>query len=738
MVQIERYGSAQITVPQALSRARVGITSLLGRQLRANAIGQDVYQRSLGALPNIQRWLTDPAISALSPYARTGIVDAIIDRRWNDLVDAHWMDRTFGTAGVREKIVTDQESLELLFTDGIQAPILRGPNWINDLTISRLTQGMTSWMTATGRSKLLVGYDSRVEGDNFAYLVARIAIANGLTVYMFDKVSPFPLENIAITFPDILGDAGAFVSSSHNDKRYQGYKFTLADGCQLDNDTRKEVMGFISATDYSDVRLVESLDDAGPGQLIWLGGNTPVPGHNYLGRPMIDVETRHIEGMREFIIDKPMFAERAPSLVVGHAAYNGAGAEAFPRMCAAFGLSPENILPITALREINGMFPAFPLKEQPDPGGAFGVNIAVQEFLAEYGPEAFARLDALMGTDPDADRLGVSFILSAAQRQAFGSDYYLSPANLLWAALADYRLGAMARLNGGEIPNRENLYGLISQTTSPWIADVFNYYGVPMRGRLMDVEGNLLDVPKQGRTFLVGMNFAAAEAKYYRQFGYYNVGAHEESNGFSIMGGPVLPGQILGQNSWVLDKDGTFAGALTLEMLAHLKSRGVSFLDYVGEIAQRLGYYMGTWNEALPHVGQWTGPAGTARKIQLLQKADQWCADIQAGKPVVIAGKKAVSAVAYRTHQYDKELWPNSPDQGIEIGFEDGSAAIIRASGTGNNLRFYTFIKSPWERAAEIGLYGYLAEANQAATDFAIAVQKQLQREIGISEDQLE
>lgn len=132
------------------------------------------------------------------------------------------------------------------------------------------------------------------------------------------------------------------------------------------------------------------------------------------------------------------------------------------------------------------------------------------------------------------------------------------------------------------------------------------------------------------------------------------------------------------------------------------------------------------------------GPAGTERKLKIIRQAEQWARYAQAGKTAKIAGKKVAEAILYPTGKYDNSLYPQAPDQGIEFICEDKSSLIIRPSGTGNNLRFYTFSQSPWSQAKKMGVPSYLAQTNKAAYDFAFAAQRQIQEEIGLKGKEIE
>ena len=60
-----------------------------------------------------------------------------------------------------------------------------------------------------------------------------------------------------------------------------------------------------------------------------------------------------------------------------------------------------------------------------------------------------------------------------------------------------------------------------------------------------------------------------------------NVAAMEQSNGFSILGGPPPDGRSLGVGGHVRDKDGTLAALLVAEVAAWAKEQGTTLYELI-------------------------------------------------------------------------------------------------------------------------------------------------------------
>ena len=105
-----------------------------------------------------------------------------------------------------------------------------------------------------------------------------------------------------------------------------------------------------------------------------------------------------------------------------------------------------------------------------------------------------------------------------------------------------------------------------------------------------------------------------------------NIAALEQSNGFSILGGPPPDERSLGVDGHVRDKDGTFAAVLVAELAAYAKQQGTNLLDLLDEkiyLDPALGLYV-THYEPDPIDGEYEGLAGA-------DIAGKWIARFAAG-----------------------------------------------------------------------------------------------------------
>ena len=154
-----------------LKSASEGISNYLADARRAGRIDEQSYQQAMqNTLPNLKEWLADERLPAISPGLRAGLCDAIDKGEWEKLVNAFRERARFGTGGIRGMMAFDRPSIERLKQEGIAAPILRGPNTINDVVLLLTSAGVAMF----GRDqkppfdKMVIGYDSRIRGFDFA------------------------------------------------------------------------------------------------------------------------------------------------------------------------------------------------------------------------------------------------------------------------------------------------------------------------------------------------------------------------------------------------------------------------------------------------------------------------------------------------------------------------------------------------------------------------------------------
>jgi phosphomannomutase len=691
-------------------------------------IDEQVKRKSLsstGVFANLSKWMEDIYIDKFSPNAKTGIMKAIdSNKRWADIAEVFYTDIEFGTGGIRGRAVIQDDELITLRDEGIYAPFLRGPNTINDLVFLQISSAIAKFGRDKKFNSITIGYDSRIRGKDFAHLVAGVFIAYGYTVYLFDDVVPYPEVTFAI--PYMRTDMGILISASHNDRRYNGYKLSCANGSQFSIKDRSIILNeYISKTGFESVKYVE-LTKVHNDQLKFLGGGYKYPHleyYNYKPNP-IDVHTGHFSHVLDFLIDRKLIRNQADDIHVAYSAYHGAGGPTVKRLIDSLGIIKLDV--IASLYKVDGMFPVFDdpnflspkgkkIYQQPDPGEPRAAKLALSHYIKEYG-DRVKDVDVLIGTDPDADRTGISVKIPEQYKEIYPTDDHMTllDADTAWSLIIWYRLNNWEKITGLKKMNlnKKNCFLVQSHTTTdimPLLAEkhglgwIKTWVGFAQLATAVekvwnkDLKENYFTSPYRTDDFrsIYKYKKISPAAK-------YNFAALEQSNGFSILGSKPPSAYELGKYGHVRDKDGTFAALLFFDVVAYAKKMGKSILELVDEnlyLDPDIGLIR-TGYRAAPQYGQYEGLEGRSLKLEILRKALDLTKKIQKG--VNIGNKRVTKYEVYLTGKYDIQHgnvdgFKSSdrktykfPDEGIRFFFGDEfNHLTIRPSGTSQSLRLH-------------------------------------------------
>ena len=734
---------------QLLKLADVGIRAYLLQEREQGRIAGGYFDDAVAkTFPTLRKWLAADELDRISPNLRDGLREAIRNEQWIELTNAFSRDVAFGTGGIREKMGATRDVILKLKNEGIHAPIIKGPNTINDVIYLLTSAGVAKYglQRDPPLQSVVIGFDSRIRGIDFARLIAGLFLAYDYTVFLFDEACLYPSVTYAV--PTLKADVGIFISASHNDFRYNGFKLSCENGSQFDPAERADLYeNFITKAQFTDIKTL-ALEDAPADKLWFLGGvkaatagvvdkgplarlplADPLPDAMdlYAGceRRIIDLHTMHADHTKGFLLRREMIEHAARPLSIGYAAFNGSGRKAVPRLLREVGF--KNVRRIMKLDPLDGMFPAFcsdPGKEQqPDPGDWRAADIAVEAFKAEY-PDEWEALDLIIGTDPDADRCGVIVKVPEHQRQAYPHpgtgervDYTLLSADELWSLILWYRLTYEVETHGAVL-EADRKFITLSHTTTDLLPRIARKFGLGVlktwvgfaqlaagtraiwdlsEGR--DTQGltkaGRLPAYDEGRCdpgqILCNRTIHSWEAMDDPRRS-MNVAALEQSNGFSLLGDVPPDERSLGVGGHVRDKDGTFAAILVAELAQHAKENNTNIIDLIDEkifLDPEIGLYL-THYEPDPIDGEYEGLAGYTKKRNILARVDEFLEEAASGD-VRLGGLRVMTSTVYRTGKYDAVNWDGFPDEGYRFYFDSDrrSHLTIRPSGTSNALRFH-------------------------------------------------
>lgn len=271
-----------------------------------------------------------------------------------------------------KKAINDRFYRELEFgTGGLRGIIGAGPNRMNVFTVSRATLGLGDYISKSkAPQSVVIAYDSRNMSCEFAKRTAEILSSFGITVYIFDKITPTPVLSYAVR--ELKAGAGIVITASHNPKEYNGYKVYNEFGCQITDNSAKEITAKIKERGYFD--SYEKKEEF----------------IKVIGDEILDKYLTAIKKLSLFEVDK----KYAPKVV--YTPLNGTGNIPVRRILAEIGISEIDVVKEQELPDKNFTTCPYPNPEEKD----------TLELAIKLGNSNNAEL--VLATDPDADRLGIA------------------------------------------------------------------------------------------------------------------------------------------------------------------------------------------------------------------------------------------------------------------------------------------------------------------------------------------
>lgn len=517
-----------------------------------------------------------------------------------ELEDAFYKDLEFGTGGLR----------------GIMGV---GSNRMNKYTVGMATQGYANYLNKCfPEVKVAIAHDVRNNSREFAEIAANIFAANDIKVYLFEAIRPTP--ELSFTIREYGCQGGLVITASHNPKEYNGYKAYWDDGAQMVPPHDKNVI--------NEVGKINSLDD-----VKWNGKEENI---TIVGKEIDEKYYKMVKGLSI----NPEACKRQHDLKIVYTPIHGTGIMLVPQTLADFGFDNVHIVEEQATPDGN-----FPTVVYPNPEEKETMSIGLKK--AEE-----LNADILLGTDPDADRVGVGV-----------KDNH----------------GKWALLNG-------NQTALLA----------FNYIIEERKSKRM-AKPNDMVVKTIVTTDMIDEIAAKKDITCYNTLtGFKWISElilQKEGSENYVVGGEESFGLMLGDQ--VRDKDAVSAVAIICEMAAVEKDRGNNLFDKLIELYIEYGFYY----EELISITK-KGMDGSKEIAAMMQA-------YRDDPPSEIAGSKVVSLLDYQL-QVSKNLKTgesekiNQPKSNVlQFITEEGSKISARPSGTEPKIKFYFSVNTPLKSAED-------------------------------------
>ena len=533
----------------------------------------------------VEKWLTgnydqETKNAILSLQSKSG----------DELADCFYKNLEFGTGGLR----------------GIMGV---GTNRINKYTIGMATQGFANYLKKSYPNELIsvvVGHDSRNNSRFFAQTTAEVFAANGIKVYLFEALCPTPELSFAIR--TLKAKAGVVCTASHNPKEYNGYKAYWNDGGQLVPPHDKNVI--------TEVEAIQSIDD-----VKWEGGAALI---ELIGS---DMDEAYIKMVKSLSIYPEVIAQQHHLKIV-YTPIHGTGITMVPKVLAAYGFTQVHIVEEQSIPDGN-----FPTVNYPNPEESETMSIGLAK-----AKEIDA--DIVLGTDPDADRVGVGV-------KNHKGEWVLMNGNQT-AVLAFAYMMEARKAKGSAKPNDMVITTIV---TTEMINEVARQNNV-----------NCYNV-------LTGFKWVAELVK------------EKEGKENYIIGGEESFGLMIGDQ--IRDKDAVSAVAILCEMAAYEKSKGRTLFDKLIELYVRYGFYY----ENLISITK-KGMNGQAEIAKMMEGYRQ-------SPPTHIDGEAVATLLDYELgvgkNLMTGDTWKIQLPKSNVLQFitESGTKISARPSGTEPKIKFY-------------------------------------------------
>ena len=524
-----------------------------------------------------------------------------------------------------EAIRSDPKEIESRFygplefgTAGLRGTMYTGLHNMNIHVIRWATQAFADVICAEGQAGkdrgVAICMDCRNHSMEFARAAAEVCAANGIHVRIFESLRPTPELSFAVR--EYHCQAGINVTASHNPKEYNGYKVYWEDGAQLPPRHADAIAKRLEELDiFNDIKTMPYDEAVSKGIIEVLGAETD---EKFLSNVMAQVN------------DPETVAKVADSFKLVYTPFHGTGYQLIPEALHRLGI--KHLICVPEQMVVDGNFPTVvsPNPENPE-GFALAVELAKKEGA-----------DFILGSDPDADRVGIMV------RTKDGSFQVIS-GNQTGVLLLDYLIGAMKR--AGKLPEKAVALKTIVTTE--------------MARKVAEVNGlSCYD------TF-TGFKFLAEKKDKLENAGEGKViFAYEESYGYML-------------GDYVRDKDAVTASLLLTEMAAWYAAQGLTLADALENLYKKYGYYAEkTHNLVMP------GLDGLKDMANLM-------ASLRQQPPAQISGVDVVvrkdytdgSVVDCRTGE--KSSMELSGSNVLRFELADGTTILVRPSGTEPKIKVY-------------------------------------------------
>lgn len=487
-------------------------------------------------------------------------------------------------------------------TGGLRGIMGVGTNRMNRYTVGMATQGLANYILSKvggDDPRVVISYDSRNNSKEFAKIAAEVLSANGIHVFIFDNIRPTPEMSYAVRLKGAV--AGIMITASHNPKEYNGYKVSWSDGGQVTSPVDKEIVAEVAKiSDPSQVKFKAGLRC---GEIESMGA---------------EVDEMYLRDLLSLRLSPEACAAHSDLKIV-YTPLHGCGVKLVPEILRRSGF--DNIIHVPEQDVSDGDFPTV---VSPNPEEPAALALALKK-AEETGA------DIVIGTDPDADRVGIAVRDDKGRMVLFNGN---QTASLLTYYILTRRK-QLGTLGSGK-------YVVKTIVTTELISDICKSFDIPVYN------------------VLTGFKYIAEVVKRKEAEGGEFVCGGEESYGFNV-------------GEFVRDKDAPVSCMMIAECAAWAAENGMTLYSLMQRIYEEYGYRK-------------EGLVSLVRKgISGAEEIRQIMAELRTNPPAELCGSRICRVADYL--EPEKTGQPKSDV--LQFFNEAGDVMTVRPSGTEPKIKFY-------------------------------------------------
>lgn len=484
-------------------------------------------------------------------------------------------------------------------TGGLRALMGMGSNRLNRYTIRQITYGYGQFLidyygSCVKEKGVVIAYDVRNNSRLFALEAARTLATLGIKSMVFNESTTTPELSFSVDYLKAIG--GIVITASHNPSEYNGYKIYDLTGCQVTPFLADKIINYIT---QANIIEIENADD------------------KYINFLSEDIKNEYKKAVKQTLMFECDNSDYEKIKVL-YTPLHGTGNKPI------FSLLNENknydiYTVVSQLSED----PLFSTVKSPNPEDKEAFTLALKEAKIH-------KVDLILGTDPDCDRVGAYVKVN--------DDYVHLNGNQIGSLMIYY----MSISNKKYIENLEKPFILKTIVTSNLGTKIAEFNGI----KSFDT--------------LTGFKFIGEKINEYLNKYDFMLG-YEESYGY-----------LAGTHA--RDKDGIVSALLISEMVSFYKKQGKTLVEVLNDIYLQFGFF----EEDLISYTCY-GREGLNKINEIMNKF----------RKITLQDKILNNFIIFQINDYLQSVDNLPKSDVIKIIFENDCWIAARPSGTEPKIKFY-------------------------------------------------